>query len=100
MACEIINIVNPSQVVQIESKDRKLNFPQRLEPGFVISQNTEAFSRSPHSLDYNLFVIPSGPESGSAIKSRYCFCFVFFLYYGYLVFIFFGEPLLYYPVAR
>lgn len=71
VACDIIKIVNPSQVIQIESKDRKLNFPQKLEPGYVFSQNTEAFSGSPESLDFNLYVIPSGSESGTAIKSRY-----------------------------
>lgn len=71
VACDIIKIVNPSQVIQIESKDRKLNFSQKLEPGYVLSQNTEAFSESPESLDFNLYVIPSGSESGTAIKSRY-----------------------------
>lgn len=71
VACDIIKIVNPSQVIQIESKDRKLNFPQKLEPGYVFSQNTEAFSGSPESLDFNLYVIPSGSESGTSIKSRY-----------------------------
>lgn len=80
MACDIIKIVNPSQVIQIDSKDRKLNFPQKLEPGYVFSQNTEAFSGLPEYLDFNLYVIPSGSESGTAIKSRYQY--MFYLYLG------------------
>ncbi|XP_054278217.1 polynucleotide 5'-hydroxyl-kinase NOL9 [Macrosteles quadrilineatus] len=71
LACGIITYTSPTHVVQIQSKDRKLNFPSLLEPQYVECLRHSAFDVALSRTDYQLYEIPSGSEQpGFVSKSR------------------------------
>ncbi|KAG8300774.1 Polynucleotide 5'-hydroxyl-kinase nol9 [Homalodisca vitripennis] len=73
LICDIIKNVKPTHVIEIESKKRNLNFPMRLDPGFVHSQN---FGNCATPLDYKFFIVGSGAEEkgNNSPKASYLHC--------------------------
>uniref|UniRef100_A0A1B6G999 Polynucleotide 5'-hydroxyl-kinase NOL9 n=1 Tax=Cuerna arida TaxID=1464854 RepID=A0A1B6G999_9HEMI len=59
LICDIIKNVKPTHVIEIQSKKRNLNFPMRLDPGFVHNQN---IGNCATTIDYKFFIVGSGAE--------------------------------------
>lgn len=74
LTCGVIKYIRPTDVIQIESKNKKLNFPSLLEPGYVASQKIGSFVSDNNFTLYNLHLLMSGAEQQFYVsnKIRYC----------------------------